>query len=326
MGHGGGYFYYLPVLLLGSFVFAAAAIPALASALCKNSRAARQADAMARLRLLAAIVVLVVLVIFSLAATKQINYVLPAMPFLGVLAGYFLWRLGVGEARTPGRAGVLGGVYLLGGLFLAALLALPAGLPLAWEKIQASIRPDSSEYALPEVAPQLWLWPLLAALVAALILFGIRLIKKSGRTGLVGPGLILGSALLGAALFLGLLPQASALVQDPARQMASEITGRGAGQAAVLTFGLWKPSLLFYLDREIPRIRTSESQELARRLNEPEPVLVMTRVSLLPQLAQVPGFREVQRYQGYLLGGNGGGLELWGRRINPEPKAPAGRP
>ncbi len=327
LGHGGGYFYYLPVLLLGSYVFAAAGVPALASALCKNSRAARQADAMARLRLFSAIAVLVVLVVFSLAATKQINYVLPAMPFMGVLAGYFLWRLGAGEAggRLAGRV-FWGGLYLLGGLFLAVFLALPAGLPLAWEKIQASIRPDSSEYALPELAPHLWLWPLLAALVVALTLLGVRLLKKSGRAGLLGPGLLLGSALLGAVLFLGLLPQASSLVQDPARQMAREINGRGANKAVVLRFGLWKPSLLFYLDREIPRLRTTEGQELARRLAEPEPVLVLTRVSLLPQLEQVPGFREVRRYQGYLLGGNGGALEVWGRRINPETPAQAGQP
>lgn len=327
LGHGGGYLYYLPVLLLGGFVFAPAALPALASALCKNGRAARQADAMARLRLLAAIAVLVVVVVFSLAATKQINYVLPAMPFMAVLAGYFLWRLGAGEASGRLARGVFwGGLYVLGSLFLALFLALPAGLPLAWEKIQASIRPDSSEYALPELAPQLWLWPLLAALAVALILVGMRYLRRGGRTGLVGPGLVLGSALLGGVLFLGLLPQASALVQDPARQMAREITSRGAGQAALLTYGLWKPTLLYYLDREIPRLRQDDQAELARRLAEPEPVLVLTRVSLLPRLEAVPGFHQVQRYQGYLLGGNGGGLELWGRSINQEPPAPAVRP
>jgi 4-amino-4-deoxy-L-arabinose transferase-like glycosyltransferase len=327
LGHGGGYFYYLPVLLLGSYLFAAAACPALASALCRNGRVARQADAMARLRLLSAIAVLVVLVVFSLAATKQINYVLPAMPFLAVLAGYQLWRLGAGEAGGRVARGVFwGGLYLLGGIFLAVLVALPAGLPLAWDKIQASIRPDSSEYALPELAPELWLWPLLAALVVALTLLATRLLHKSGRAGLLGPGLALGSALLGAVLFLGLLPQASSLVQDPARQMAREIVSRGAGQAEVITYGLWKPSLLFYLNREIPRLRTSDDQELARRLAQAEPLLVMTRASLLPRLSQVPGFLEVRRYQGYVLGGNGGGLELWGRRINQEPASPGRRP
>lgn len=326
LGHGGGWFYYLPVLLLGGYVFAAAACPALASALGRNTRAARQADALARLRLFAAITVLVVLVVFSLAATKQINYVLPAMPFLGVLAGYHLWRLGAGEVGGPVAGRVFWGVlYLLGGLFMAVFLALPSGLPLAWDKIQASIRPDSSEYALPELAPQLWLWPLLAALVVALTLLAARFLRKSGRLTLLGPGLLLGSALLGAVLFLGLLPQASSLVQDPVRQMAREIISRGAGASSVLTFGLWKPSLIFYLDRELPCLRTGETQELGRRLAEPEPVLVLTRVSLLPRLQEVEGFREVGRYEGYLLGGNGGGLELWGRRINPEPSAPAGR-
>ncbi|MBI4800644.1 MAG: glycosyltransferase family 39 protein [Desulfarculus sp.] len=327
LGHGGGYFYYLPVLLLGGYAFSVAALPALGSALAKNSRAARAADPLARLRLFAAIAVLVVLVVFTLAATKQINYVQPAMPFVAVLAGYHLWRLGAGEPGGRLARGVFwGGLYGLGGLFLAVFLALPAGLPLAWDKIQASIRPDSSEYALPEAVPALWLWPLVAALVLAGTLMGARLLVRGGRAKLLGPALALGGALLCGVMMLGLLPQGSALVQDPARQMAHEIRERGAGQAAVITFGLWKPSLLFYLDREIPRLRHKEQEELARRLAEREPLLVMTRVSLLPRLKEVPGFLEVARYQGYLLGGNGGGHELWGRRINREGAEQGGRP
>lgn len=320
LGHGGGYFYYLPVLLLGGGVMTAGAWPALASALFRNPREARQADPLARLRLLAAIAVLVTLLVFTLAATKQINYVLPAMPFLGILAGYFLWRLGAGEEGGKAARGVFWALFaLVGGLWLLALLAVPAGLPLAWDKIVASIRPDSSEYALPAEAPSLWLWPLVCALPAALILALPRLLARKGLKRLLGPGLALASAALCLALTLGLLPQAASLVQTPARQMAREIVAKAGSQTEVVSYGLWKPSLLFYLNREVPRLRLEQTEDLARLLDENRPLLVLSRVSLLPRLEQVPGFREVARFEGYLLGGNGAGLELWGRQFNQEP-------
>ena len=51
--------------------------------------------------MLAAVSFLVVLVVFSLAATKQINYILPALPFLAMLAACQMSRLS--EGRAHGR-------------------------------------------------------------------------------------------------------------------------------------------------------------------------------------------------------------------------------
>ncbi len=312
LGHGGGWFYYLPVLLMGCFPFAAAALPALGRALFKNPAPARAADPAARLRLLSAIAVLVVLLVFSLAATKQINYILPALPFLGILAGYFLWRLGAGE--PAGR--VAGPVfkttlYGTGGIWCLVMLAVPVAVPLAWKAIEASIRFDSSEYALPLQPPVLVLWPLACALLIAGTLVAARLLMRRGRAPWVGPVLGLGGALFGAALMLGLLPQAAGIIQQPARRMVQQVAQRAGPHSELVTYGLWKPSLIFYAGRDLPRFRVEDTGRLAEALKSERPVFVLTRVRLKDKLARVPGFVPLASYQGYLAGGNRGAAGLW---------------
>jgi 4-amino-4-deoxy-L-arabinose transferase-like glycosyltransferase len=332
LGHGGGYFYYLPVLLLGGFPFSAAALPAWGSALFLNRRLARQADPLARLRLLAALATLVVLMAFTLAATKQINYILPAMPFVALLAGYGLWRWGAGEARGGLANKVFwGALALFSLLFALALLALPLGLPWFWDKVLASLRPDSSEYALPLEAPHLWLWPLLGALGSVLAWLLPRWVVKLGGQGqrrLLGPSLGLSGLVLSAVVMLGLLPQAAGLVQEPARRMALEAKARLPQEVKVVSYGLWKPTLLYYLDRDIPRLRVEQRAELKALLASGAPVAVLTRASLaegLPDgLAQIAGFQVLATYGGYLLGGDDNAARLWAASAPDKPPAPGG--
>lgn len=312
LGHGGGYFYYLPVLLLGFWPFGAAGLTALGAALAKNPKAARQADPLARLRLLAAITVLVVLATFTLAATKQINYILPAWPWLAILAGYQLWRWLAGEDGGRLSRGVNQALHLgLGGLWALALLALPAGLYLAWPKIEASIRPDSSEYALPEQAPLIILWPLALGWVALAVVWLPNWLRRRGRAREAVLALSLGAAVFCGGLMLGLLPQAAQEIQQPAKALALEVVQRLGGAAKVVSFGLWKPTMLFYLDREIPRLRSNETEQLARELAQETPLAVLTRASLAPALEATPGFVELGRWSGYLLGGNAPAQALW---------------
>ncbi|MFH1059483.1 MAG: glycosyltransferase family 39 protein [Pseudomonadota bacterium] len=312
LGHGGGFFYYLPVLLLGFWPFSAAALPGLGSALFKNRREARAADPLARLRLLAGVAVLVVLVVFSLAATKQINYIMPAWPWLAVLAGYQLWRLMSGEPGGRLARGVTAAAHWgLGGLWTLALIAAPAALALAWPRIQASIRPDSSEYALPEKAPLMLLWPLACGLLAAAAVWLPVWLRRKSRPREAAIALCVAAGLFCTATAFGLLPRAADEIQTPAKAMAQAYNQRLGDAANPVTFGLWKPSLLFYLNREIPRLRSNETDKLAASLAEAKPVAVLSRVSLLPSLTAAPGFLELARWSGYVLGGNALARDLY---------------
>jgi 4-amino-4-deoxy-L-arabinose transferase-like glycosyltransferase len=331
LDHGGGWFYYLPVLLLGGHPFSAAALPALGTALFCNCRAVLLADPLARLRLLAALAVLVVLLAFTLAATKQINYILPAMPFLALLAGYALWRWGAGESRGRLAGSVFwGALALLSLFFILAFLATPLSLSCFWEKILASIHPDSSEYALPLEPPRIWLWPLAVASGAALTWLAPWGLLRLGQRRLFGPGLGLVGLLFSAALVLGLLPQVAELVQEPAHRLALETKARLPQEARVVSYGLWKPSLLYYLDRDVlPRIRVNQRAELEAILASGGPVAVLTRAGLVGDLAQLPGFRVLAADGGYLLGGDENAARIWAtslsEKIPVSTEAPASR-
>jgi 4-amino-4-deoxy-L-arabinose transferase-like glycosyltransferase len=315
LGHGGGWFYYLPVLLLGGFPLAAAALPEWGRSLFVNRKEARTSDPMARLRLFAAIAAVVVVIVFTLAATKQINYILPALPFLAVLGGYFLWRRAAGEAMGRAAAPVFWiTLWLTGGIWVLALASVPLGVGTAWPDILASIRPDSSEYALPVQPPLLVLWPLVGALAGAAVLVVAWLFHRWKQEKWLGLELTIGGALLACLLVLGLFPKAASIIQEPAKEMALAVRQRATQDTKVVSFGLWKPSLFYYLDRDIPRIRSDEKDALAQALAQASPVMVLTRAGL-PSLKEATGVQEIQQYGGYLLAGNQAAKSLWLSRL-----------
>ncbi|MCB2226301.1 MAG: glycosyltransferase family 39 protein [Desulfarculaceae bacterium] len=312
LGHGGGLFYYLPVLFLGAFPFAALALPELGRALGQNPRSLRQEDPLAALHMLAAIALLVVLVVFSLAATKQINYVLPALPFLAVLAGCQLDRIRRGEiGGRLARPVFWGLLWLGGGILVVALAAVPIGLPLFWGKIEASIRFDSSEYALPLAAPRMILWPLLSALMAGVATYGFTWAWRRGRGRAAAWSLGAGAALFCGVVFLGLLPQAAGSIQTPAKALALEVQRRVGPDDALVTFGLWKPSLIYYTGRELPRYKTDQQAELDKALSAAKPVYVLSRARLRGKLQTNPAFTMLSEREGYLLGGNPAAASSW---------------
>lgn len=311
LGHGGGLVYYIPVLLLGAFPFFIIALPALARALTKNPRLVRAADPLARLRMLSAIAVLVVFVVFSLAATKQINYILPALPFVGFLAGYKIWRMSVGEMPGKLSSHVLwGGLILFAVILGVALAAIPGGLPAFWDKILDSIRFDSSEYALPRQAPVLLLWPAAILALLAATVAGARIVWLRGKQVFVPGVLILGSALCCAGLFFGLLPQVAGEINEPSKRLITEVVKK-AGDDAIVSYGLWKPSVIYYADRVVPRYRVEQDAELAKLLAEGKPVWISSRSRLTGKLKEIPGLIILARDKGYLLAGNQAAAAKW---------------
>ena len=322
LGHGGGLVYYLPVLLAGMFPFFPAALAGLGLSLAKNPKALREAYPAARLRMLAAVAALVTFVVFSVAATKQINYILPAFPFLALLAGHFLWSLAMGE--KPGRWTGLTAKWVLwlsGAIMVVVMLALVLGLPFLWNTILGSIRPDSSEYALPQQAPVFILWPLAGLIALAVCLGGFWWAGRAGKPKLVGWFLAGGGALFCAVLFLGLIPSVDKVMNEPAKTLALEAAKASGGKAQMVSFGLWKPSQIYYSGGELPRIRGNEPQKLAEVLAGGKPVLVFSRVKLETELAKVEGFVRLAAKGGYLVGGNEAGATLWEIQAKDRPES-----
>ena len=322
LGHGGGLVYYLPVLLAGMFPFFPAALAGLGLSLAKNPKQLRQAYPAARLRMLAAVSALVTFAVFSLAATKQINYILPAFPFLALLAGHFLWSLAMGE--KAGRWTGLTARWVLwvsGAVMAVVMLALLIALPFVWDLVLGSIRPDSSEYALPLAAPVFILWPLAGLIALALCVGGFWWAWRREKPKLLGWFLAGGGALFCAALFLGLIPSVGRVMNEPAKELALEAAQASGGKAQMVSFGLWKPSQIYYSGGDLPRIRSNEPQKLTQALAGDKPVLVFSRVSLEPELTKVKGFVRLSAKGGYLVGGNEAGATLWKNQAVERPES-----
>lgn len=322
-GQGQGLFYYLPVLLLGAFPFAAAALPELGRALFQNPRAQRELDSLSRLHLLAAVSLLVMLVVLSLAADKQVSLILPVLPFVAVLAACQLRRLALGQGR--GRLAwplFWAFLWLSGGILVLALAGFPAVLPWFWERIVALPFWQADGYALPLRAPLLVLWPLLAALAAGAGVYLASWAVRRGRQGLLPWVLGGGAALLCVVLFLGLAPQVAGVLQQPAKELALQVQRRAGQEAKVVTYGLAKPSLVYYTGRDLSAYRVGQGQELGRELAAAAPVYVYSRVRLEDQLAALPGFKTITSREGYLLGGNAAALAQW-QGLAPPPVSPA---
>lgn len=109
--HPGPFWYYLPVLLAGSFPWSGLVLPGLLQSAPRESRSDRFVLAW----------LVLPLAFFSLAASKLPGYILPCVPPLAILCGRAADRL-IHGGPTPGRQ-LWGRVVALVGLGLGALLA-----------------------------------------------------------------------------------------------------------------------------------------------------------------------------------------------------------
>ena len=317
LGHGGGPFYYIPVFLLGAFPCSAAGAPGLWLAFKGNPPELRKNDILRRLAFFSAISLLVVFIVFSAAATKLPHYILPAFPFLSVLAACFMLR--ICEEGGEGRhAGLLRFFWTLlcalcGGV-AAAALAAPMVVTKFWGSIERLIRFDSSEYALTAAPPQLGALPVMLALCVGVMPFAVLWIKR----GYGGKGAAL--AMCGGGMFacaIGIVCGVTALMpmHKPALAMVEDVKGKLGGGVEVVTYGLWKPTLFFYMGRDMKRFRYSEDddfEDLKDLLASDKPVFVLTRAAAWKKLSTMSSARQLKRYDGYLLCGNPATASKWG--------------
>ncbi len=316
LGHGGGLGSYLPVVLLGACPITAAALPGWWMAFAGNPPARRRLSAERRLALLSGLTVVVTLALFTVAATKLPHYVLPAFPFLAILAAGFLLHLRRVARRRPWLLRSALGLLVL---TLGTLTVLSAMLPLMlvrfWPRLAGMIRPDSSEYALPTSPPSCGGPAVILAVVTAVTLVVGWLLLRRRRGFPAGVALAIGGGLQFVALLL-LVIRLLGAVQVPAVRLARELRPVLSGKDVAVTYGLWKPTLFYYLDRDLPRYlaeRDADGAALDRRLESHTPVFVFTRRSLLDRLGRLQGFHELATDGGYAIGGNPAARAAWRR-------------
>ncbi len=260
--HRGPFFYYLPVLLMGFFPFAALLPQAVAAALGHVQGPGSKVQggnifgrALARIResdprgVFLAVWAALVVLLFSFSGTKLPTYILPAFPALALMTGALGAALAAGER--------------------------PRGMTVSWSAtlVTAFAFPVAAHLALAQVAPgqEDWaLWLGAGSLLAALLPLAAHLARRPIHPG-GDPGggrggrersplepLLLAAA--GGALFVAVLHQAVAPGLEHSRTVP--VLGRiirataGPGDEAAC-LGYYRPSLVFYAGRRVERLRTA---------------------------------------------------------------------
>ena len=251
-GRGGPIWYFVPVLLAGSFPWIVPAIAGAARAL-RGWRERRTPDA--REAVFLASWTLVPLVFFSLSQSKLPGYYLPALPGVALAAGLLLARARTDEmlARTVGRTAVVSGTLLLA--FAAALAA-------------GAARTGSAAWLTPAERAAA---PAFALAFAGVLVAAGALALWTARARRVVPFAALLALPVAAVPVVG-GRMMNAIGQDRSSQALARTIERAAPGFRVAGVEAWPTSLRYYLDRPVLLAsatgREMTSNYVASRLDE----------------------------------------------------------
>jgi 4-amino-4-deoxy-L-arabinose transferase-like glycosyltransferase len=232
--------------------------------------------------------VLAYLVIFSVAATKLPNYILPLYPAVAMLTARTFDRWREGTMRIPGWMIVTSSV---GAALIGVLLSV--GLLFAGGLIPPPV-PVKGFHALPALGPYAWLGviPFVAALV-----FGWLAHKGRRDEALTVYG-------LGAVLLLAIVaafPTVAMNEYKVPKYFADEVGLRQTDREIRIAACRWfRHSLVFYVRREVKDI--DDFQELEQFLALPRPAYLLVPDDIWAELSKkltVPMKEIARRYDFY---------------------------
>jgi 4-amino-4-deoxy-L-arabinose transferase-like glycosyltransferase len=303
--HGGPFWYYLPVLLVGFFPWSAFLPRALwaAGGVARRRSGRAPAD---RAVVACAVWAGTVFLFFSLAGTKLPSYLFPAFPALALLVGaqggiQGETARGDREAGEPSSApaprwldrlapwlfGVLGA-----GLAVATLL-----LPVILEAARPAARGVLDGVAVP--GGQMWGVAGLFSLGTA----GALLVRPCWRPAVL-------AAMMGALVLAGVIwiaPTVYGIQQGALREYAEDARRTLGPDGALVAYGLNAPSVVFYANLPVTPLGASspeDLEELRRLVASGRAVLVITRGGTASRLAGLSGLQPVKSRGGYALYGS----------------------
>ncbi len=291
-GHSGPFYFYVIVLAIGFLPWCAYLPHAVLSAPLTD----RRQPAHRFLRLFAIFSALV-LVFFSIAATKLPNYILPALPGLSLLlavlfddkaaAGSRSWRAAAWSAA----------------LLMAAIGLLIAALPLLFPYLNELLGKDARKAPILAEPVGLGLSPWLIA--ASFLLAGYLLVKIRGITQRrrIFETLVLTALITGTAFFHLGIPLYDRLMNAPLARIARQAAELTPPDGTVVVFVVdGRPSINFVAERFTVRRAERDFAEIPELFLRPGHVVGITTSYYLQRLQTAGiGTEELARDGGYVL-------------------------
>jgi len=268
-----GIFYYIPQLFVLGFPWSALIPAALTVPFWAQAR--QQRDKLLGLLLS----VIVALVILSLISKKKADYLLPALPFMAILAAK-TWEVYVGEIAMPGRGAMKYWRRALG-LLQAAVFVIAAIVVLSY----CFLDTEQRRYGAIAVSG------LSLGSAGVFALFYIQ--RAKGWSAIIS--LFLGTAVFSYILFGFFMPYETRISSADFAQSIAKVIG----ESPLVYFQDRDDTLIYHLDRTIPTINNFE--QLRLQVEEHPETFVLVQSEHLDTARQVadhvilhhPRFRDV---------------------------------
>jgi len=306
-GHGGGLWFYFPVLLLGFFPWSALLPVALHRAF-KSWRESRETSEVKReplnspetslsgneLEWFAALWIVGVFVFFTLSSTRLPHYIGPLFPAAALLASLY-WSQCLTD---PSTKGIRGSIHTMMGV--GYLLALGfACLPTLYDKFSNKL---VKEFPL-AVQFDLGIGPYLAAAVLLIGMglvgyFGLNEERRGAAFGAAG-GAVASVVLLA---ILTVIPGINRYAIAPPQELAYAAGLNLSPADQFVAFGSTRPSIAFYARRKVVFIPSGEVDRLRTALAYQGRTMILlpeTFQASLPKEAET--FQPILKRHGYIL-------------------------
>lgn len=309
-GHGGGWWFYFPVLLLGFYPWSAF-LPAAfyrAYATWRESPAmlherngshgtSEPAGSGHELDWFAGLWVIGVFIFFSLSSTRLPHYIGPLFPACALLAASY-WAQGL---SNPSTKGLRGSIHFMMGIGYLVAVAF-ASAPFLFHKFAGKM---VKEFPL-ATQFDLGIGPYLSAIivVAAMGLIGYFGLNDTKRHIVFG---VAGGALASVFLLaiLAIVPGLNRYAIAPPQELAYAAGLNLQPTDQLIAFGTTRPSIAFYARRTVLFIPSNELDRLRTGLSKEGRTMILLPESLQAALPkEAADFHPILKRYGYVLLGN----------------------
>ena len=300
-GHAGTPFYYLGVLAVGFFPWAAFLPAAVVSVFTVPDfsdrwKGFRKIPMERPFEWFLLLWISVVFGFFTLAGTKLPNYIAPAFPAMAILVAGWWNRTLDGAPSGLTRPDRLS--FSLLGLLTVAIAALLLSVPRAieWARLNYAV---SAPYLAQPIELSGVLMVLAAILLIGVMTFFALFYLMRRWSGFMILVLTVGTFVF--VLLFGLIPSVSRYIQTPLRDLARETAGWIHPDEPLIVFGLKKPSILFYARRGAIVFKSNQEENLRDFLTTHGRAVVLSPIHLIPVLNSLPGLVIREERGGYVL-------------------------